>query len=124
MKNTTPTPTKYRLKVWSLNTNQGWVEYNTLPELQAALASEEDQCRDFARGHAEQNRSDFDKSYENPEWTDADTDSAIESWINDEPDENGNRVHADVAVFYPEVEAWIVDADGDGEWQDVNVRGL
>jgi hypothetical protein len=61
------------------------------------LEKSEAECREWAREHA--NREDF-VDHDASDWTDADTDSAVDEWVND----TGDDVAPDTAVFYPEVQ--------------------
>lgn len=112
--------TKFRLRVYCLNNTEGWTEYANLAELKAGLDAEEAKCREWATTYAAENPNDFrNEDEDRPQ-----TEDEISDWINDCADENGNKPASDVAVFAPDVEAWIVDEDGDGSWETIEVDDL
>lgn len=112
---------QYRLEVYSMNHSDGWTEYATLEQLNNALATEEETRRNLATEYARVNRADFD-----PEgvWSEAEIDKAIDEWIYDSVDENGNAPDSDRAVFTPYVQKWEIDEWGDGEWQSIDILDL
>ena len=106
--------TKFRLRVYCLNHTNGWVEHANLAALKSDLESEEEKCRTWATEYASENPNDFQNDDEDRPMTE----DEIGDWINDE-----NKPAPDVAVFAPDVEAWIVDDDGDGSWESVEIDG-
>jgi len=112
---------QYRLEVYSMNHSDGWTEYATLEQIKSALAADEETCRSLAAEWARDNRAEF-----NPQGglSEKETDDAIEHWIHDIEDENGNAPDSDVAIFTPYVQKWEIDEDGDAEWQSIDVLDL
>ena len=110
---------KYRLSVCCLNHSDGWFEYATSKKLRAALESEEKGCRRLARLIAKDDPSFFvSLDYGSK----AEIDAEIERQIYDLPDDNGNE--PDLPVFSPTVEQWVVDEDGYGEWQEIEIYDI
>ena len=93
-----------------MNANCGWETIMGRPAVVSLLEKSEAECRSWAREHA--NREDF-VDHDASDWTDADTDSAVDEWVND----TGDDVAPDTSVFWPEIQSW-----EDGSWRDVSKK--